>query len=1115
PQEKAESNMQPSHPSEPGAAAPTSGERAFPITDSDGQTSNEDNNTLVASGSRRQSSIRIIDLEVRSMLKESENPEEAVRKLAKLVDDLRGRTEDLETWANKCKNTPSFPKPLKPPVLFEASGPEFELITKFCYVDQVAWYSSSDKDQGRPFMKALWTKVQVDPSAPTIGNQTPESADILEFCIHSRVMRDYLEDLAAAVIQGGKPSSDSGESRLEGHDGTISFCKPFRWLIQHHHLIEWKSKSLEEDQTCMQSHRADASSGSGKTGAATEPLNLEDDLLSQLRYLLAFMKEYLGGQLQRYEDVRAGKLKTIRFQDLWMLYKPGDLTYTPSRKQVEVFRREVPQSVITKKDELAGAWVGRNIQQKIESDDDGDEERPKIVGTGTPQAYRISAVVGGIPIEEPKKHSSRAVELYHPLRVVRYYVDFNGMRYDCVCDPITFGPYDGEKQILDLMCYPLACAPDPKKPLGLGGAASGPGAMAVLEFLNERGRSFVQVSEASHRLYEGLTVGRTKEKINTPVVIDLKLAYSTFPALQPQASLPDADGYLNVDTKHRLIHKEIIGNFSTPTKSFGAYRPYDWYQRHQQILSEKATTDLTKNLGSYPSVSLDTPDAIDKLADAMSRDDYICLLPGTVYAYALRSRKWVSLDLSLVRSADKQGSWDDLILPSDLKDMVEAVVETHIGRSQSTARVRRAAEVDIVRGKVRYIVVRTSRPMLCADDLPECVAAFTQRPLLPITCGKRWHQTRGPYGTLISTTGDIGYEPAEVERSLERLFTLAHHWGCVVLLDEADVFLAKRSVSNPVRCDARFYHYATPSSLLSASQPSRLHKIPTYVCLLVFLRILEYYQGILFLTTNRVGSFDDAFRSRLHLTLYYPKLDRRQTVAIWKVNLRRLDELNKKRLEYGEQPIEVHKDKILKFAKREWQKLSWNGRQIRNAFQTAVALAEFDAKKANNAAAAAAMKRTGDEAQQHKTTPADRPIITKKHFETIAGTSMQFDEYLYLAHGRSDESNNAKRDQVRWDYELRDSKHSQQQQHLKRLGGNRNFSSDSSSSGDPSSSDSDGDTDTGSHLSVDSSDRDNGNDTESSSNSDYDYKMKRKNQSKNSNRDKGKSKKKEGKGKEA
>lgn len=49
----------------------------------------------------------------------------------------------------------------------------------------------------------------------------------------------------------------------------------------------------------------------------------------------------------------------------------------------------------------------------------------------------------------------------------------------------------------------------------------------------------------------------------------------------------------------------------------------------------------------------------------------------------------------------------------------------------------------------------------------------------------------------------------------------------------------------------------------------------------VFLRILEYYQGVLFLTTNRVSTFDEAFESRIHLRLHYPDLSVKAREMIW------------------------------------------------------------------------------------------------------------------------------------------------------------------------------------------------------------------------------------------
>jgi hypothetical protein len=56
----------------------------------------------------------------------------------------------------------------------------------------------------------------------------------------------------------------------------------------------------------------------------------------------------------------------------------------------------------------------------------------------------------------------------------------------------------------------------------------------------------------------------------------------------------------------------------------------------------------------------------------------------------------------------------------------------------------------------------------------ECVARSLRRPLFPVTCG------------------DLGTAPETVANRLEEYFTLAQKWGCVLLLDEADVFLASR-----------------------------------------------------------------------------------------------------------------------------------------------------------------------------------------------------------------------------------------------------------------------------------------------------------------------------------
>jgi len=151
------------------------------------------------------------------------------------------------------------------------------------------------------------------------------------------------------------------------------------------------------------------------------------------------------------------------------------------------------------------------------------------------------------------------------------------------------------------------------------------------------------------------------------------------------------------------------------------------------------------------------------------------------------------------------------------------------------------------------------------------------------------------------TCGDIGETAEDVERNLDRCFQMAHKWGCVLLLDEADVFLAKRTKDDLRR-----------NALVS-----------------VFLRVLEYYAGILFLTTNRVGVFDEAFKSRIHMSLGYPTLDLDSTEQIWQMNIdRSKDHLGSK--------LKIKEKEILRFAVNHFMQKEragegpWNGRQIRN-----------------------------------------------------------------------------------------------------------------------------------------------------------------------------------------
>lgn len=56
------------------------------------------------------------------------------------------------------------------------------------------------------------------------------------------------------------------------------------------------------------------------------------------------------------------------------------------------------------------------------------------------------------------------------------------------------------------------------------------------------------------------------------------------------------------------------------------------------------------------------------------------------------------------------------------------------------------------------------------------------------------------------------------------------------------------------------------------------------------LRMPEYHQGILILTSNRVGTFDEAFTSRIQVAIHYGNLTRKSRRAIWSNFITRIDE---------------------------------------------------------------------------------------------------------------------------------------------------------------------------------------------------------------------------------
>ena len=304
--------------------------------------------------------------------------------------------------------------------------------------------------------------------------------------------------------------------------------------------------------------------------------------------------------------------------------------------------------------------------------------------------------------------------------------------------------------------------------------------------------------------------------------------------------------------------------------------------------------------------------------DTPTEEEFL-MMPTEIPGYHLLEKEWVNLPVSDIQPIrwNKQ-PFEDLVLPEETKRLVKAMVKIRA----SSIKTKREQEIlssdfDIIPGKGNGLVMLFhGSPGTGKTLTAESVAEIAEMPLYPITCG------------------DIGTEADRVEEYLQLVFDLGKRWNCVLLLDEADVFLEERTLTDLQR-----------NSLVS-----------------VFLRMLEYYEGILILTSNRVGTFDEAFRSRIQIALHYEDLKPRSRRQIWSNFLTRLEATdegaNVEDIKTRLDELAVHK---------------LNGREIRNAVSTARQLASYEGEK----------MRWG-------------------HLELAIKTANNFGTYLREVHGHSD-----------------------------------------------------------------------------------------------------------------
>lgn len=347
--------------------------------------------------------------------------------------------------------------------------------------------------------------------------------------------------------------------------------------------------------------------------------------------------------------------------------------------------------------------------------------------------------------------------------------------------------------------------------------------------LIERGGKFESLAGSHFRHYNGLGIRRIRDGSKEEFSVNGHVVIDTFGFNRCNPS--QCNYFPRSGTPAMSDYEHIPPAWAAPTVA-----SRDWINEledRREGRSKDASGIATEAFGEG---GVPRDDFSEQKCAKLS-DSWKLLCSPCVRGYALNQRKWLMLSVSSVSDiAFNELAFSDLRLPEEQKDII-------LSFASSNQPYRNVTD-DPIEGKGRgTLVLLRGPPGVGKTFTVESVAEKMKVPLFTLT------------------PGDLGLDPTTMEDRLRGLISMCSRWGAIILLNEAHVMLAERTQ----------------------------HELERNKIVSIFLRVTEYYEGIVFLTTNRVSTIDPAFQSRVHVSLEYPELDRNGRKGIWEMLLRRHD----------------------------------------------------------------------------------------------------------------------------------------------------------------------------------------------------------------------------------
>lgn len=454
------------------------------------------------------------------------------------------------------------------------------------------------------------------------------------------------------------------------------------------------------------------------------------------------------------------------------------------------------------------------------------------------------------------------------------YLEYDGKTFGMGTTQSEIPSFQGVRKITSLDCYPLQYHKDADK---------------LKAQLIERGKQFVSLQGMNYRHHKGMAYAKRKKQvlkihIDGRVMVDPAIHRRINPNYPVSVVKPkdDLDFLVNDDPEqdcpcgHDTDSDAIGQNQPTPSDETIQVQEKKRYKVVKMQTGQNIIIEVNSKDDVHASHKTE-PLAEDKQSTHEFTEEELLIASPVVLGFAFSEKMWLEFTVSgITEVVYNDKAFESLVLPENHKSIVKALVSSHAFQAHRSID-------DIISGKGRGLVAVLHGPPGTGKTLTaEGIADLLKCPLYMVSAG------------------DLGTEPTKLEKELQNILDVAHSWGAILLLDEADVFLEQRSI----------------------------HDIHRNALVSIFLRLLEYFQGILFLTTNRVETFDAAFVSRIHLSLRFQNLNTKAKRTVWKLFIERVK--NQESMQVASISEQDYND----LSRREV-----NGRQIKNLVRAAQALA--------------------------------------------------------------------------------------------------------------------------------------------------------------------------------